>query len=270
MTEKTLPIFSKLAIPFSTILEEYETCCKSKNAEPSKLEAVRDRVLKSAKKCVQDSTDMYAHEWYGNALLFGTDGAPIDIEKATTILEGAVTMGSMQAIRGLAYAYSQGSTSPAKKLPSYIKAVEIHADHFKRMKNDPSYNGFSAYCLFRQYWQGRGVEADHKIAKEYLKKSSVYENAYIVSYMGLLYRDGIVFRKDLKKAYEHYSRAVLISEKNDPHNWKGKPGSPKFGKGHLLYEGLGVEKNERAGLILLKDAAKNGDRYAQDFLDQLS
>lgn len=67
---------------------------------------------------------------------------------------------------------------------------------------------WAAGYLGRMYLRGEGVKQDYTIAKIWFERGAEYNEKECLNGLGIIYRDGLVDKKDEKTATEHFAAAA--------------------------------------------------------------
>ena len=183
-----------------------------------------------------------------NANYYGI-GMKQDPEKAVGILEEEIEDGNTKAAVQLGVWYVEGkniSQNTEKALILFKKAAEKNNDE--------------AICYLGAVYEfGEGVAVNVNEALKWYRYGADLGLPYAQANLGRMYMDGIGVAQDYKQAVELFR---LGTEQDHPY--------AKMGLAVMLYKGWGVSKNTGKALILLKEAAAQGNTDAQEIVDYLT
>ena len=168
-----------------------------------------------------------------------------DIEKAVSIYEEAIELGSTYAMNYLASLYFIGNG--VKK--NYRKAISL----FQRAADLNDCYGI--FNLGMCYYQGYGVDCDSKKAMIYLLKAAEMGNTGAMFLVANQYKAGDGINKSYAEALKWYKKAANL----------GHSSSMKS-LANLYYNGVGVEKDIQKSIYYYQQAACNGDATAKKIL----
>ena len=168
-----------------------------------------------------------------------------NIEKAISIYEEAIEIGSTYAMNYLASLYFYGNG--IKK--NYRKAVSL----FQRAADLNDCYGI--FNLGICYYQGYGIDCNPKKAMIYLLKAAEMGDANAMFLVANEYKEGYCINKSYSEALKWYKKAADL----------GHSGSMRK-LAILYYDGVGVEKNIQKSLYYYLQAAEKGDAAAKKAL----
>ena len=116
-----------------------------------------------------------AHSYFS-----GTDGMPVDYEKAISLLNEAIDLGSADALGllGFCYAHGYGVEENHDIATEYYRRGAIAGD------------AFSEFTLGKSYLWGAGIEINTQEGLFWLKKAADQEMEQAIEYLGELYAEG--------------------------------------------------------------------------------
>ena len=177
---------------------------------------------------------------YKQGLGFGQDYA-----KAKIWFEKAIAHGNTSAMNGLGAMYLDG----AGVVQDYAKARALFEQAGRR--DEPLCN------LGIIYYNGLGVDVDYDKAFDYFQQASGLRHAFSQLMLSVMYAKGQGTDKDPYMAFEMLKDSVENGCED---------GIPTLA--YYYYSGIGTDVDKAKAKTLFEQAARNGDKYSQDFLSK--
>lgn len=156
-----------------------------------------------------------------------------------------------------------GDAKAQNNLANYYYFGTVIAQDYERAfywysKSANQGNAAAQSTLALCYLEGLGVDKNPKIAVTWLRLAAEAGDVEAQSNLGKCFIDGIGTKVDYKEGVKWLKLAADARDSNALANL-----------GACYYRGLGVEKNEALGKSLIRDAAKLGNKEAQEILRRL-
>ncbi len=183
----------------------------------------------------------------GKAYLTG-DGAPADLEKGRTLLDGAAQKGILDAQLLLGMAYFAGK---------YLPQDRVKAAPYLQMAAAQG-NAMAQYYVGAMYLHGAGLEKSAEKALPYLQRSADQNFAAAEYELGAMYFQGVGVAPDKVRACGLYAKAAdqsNLAAMND--------------LGWCYQQGEGVEKDLTKATVLYTKSAEAGHLRGQGNLAML-
>lgn len=185
----------------------------------------------------------------GRALVWGLNGATVDVGRGVALLEEAKSKGSLDAQAMLANLYFDGcDVFPV----NYAKAFELAAEPAQRG------NPYGQFVLAKCYYYGFGVQKNRESADEWSAKAfqgfvklSEAGDTLAWNELACCYSGGFGTPRDYKKSAEYFEKAAVAGSAVSRANLCTHYSS-----------GLGVEKDEAKAVKLAREAEAQGSTYA--------
>uniref|UniRef100_A0A914Y0I0 MYND-type domain-containing protein n=1 Tax=Panagrolaimus superbus TaxID=310955 RepID=A0A914Y0I0_9BILA len=216
--------------------------------------------LKGAKKISNIVKNMPAKSDvdHGNRYRDGR-GVPQDFVKAAAYYAKAVREGNIEAAFNLGKFYNDGvgvNRDFDKALNLLMKAATAEGS---LLKMEGSGIPEAQHLLGMKYMEGVGVKKDLKKAFEWFEKAYSNGNAGSANNLGILYKNGNGVERSDKAAFNYFKTAANLGDTQGMQNLA-----------YCYFSAVGTDtmtptqEHIAEGMKLLKQAANNGDIYAED------
>jgi len=239
-------------------LDTFEKAIQRDPLSPLEVAQLRLNIIKDAEQAIENNDSPEAKRWYGSCCITGEHGFPFNIEYGIKILNEAVIARAAGAHEVLGDVYSGVYNTVPQEYLDIDKAIK----HYESADN-----GYCYYRLACIYYSDPQVK-DLRTAIDYCDKSA----HHLGHSMGkCLWATWLYFgewiAQDTKAAYDLFKEVhqETVSDNGEFTSWEAA--TAHFFIGVMTYYGEHVQQEEHRGFIMIEDAAKYGDGYANDWLD---
>lgn len=224
---------------------------------PIEAAELRLNIIKDAKKAIDKNDSPEAKRWYGVCCITGEHGFPINVEQGVQILNEAVMLRAANAHEALGDVYSGIYNTVPEEYFDIEKAIK----HYE--KED---NGFTQYRLACIYYDNPQVK-DLRKALDYCEKSANHSGH---SMGKCLWARWLYFGEWIAQNFEEAYNLFLevhqetAGDNGDLSQWEAS--SAYFFMGLMTYNGEFVQQEEHKGFVMIEEAAKYGDEFAMEWL----
>ncbi len=254
---------ANVKVSFFDRLNAYKDLINKKDVDPEELAQARLNLIREAKAAIEDKSSTEAIAWYGESLLYGHDGFPINVEQGIRYLKEAVIMRNLGALNTLGDAYSGVISHVPSSMHDFEKAVDFYT------RSAEKNSGYASFRLAEIYGGHGPLKKDIRKALDYVERSALHQgddNGKCL--MALWMYDGTLMQRDDKRAYELFNEVYTSEFKKVE---QGATASHvmvccMFYIGMLSLFGENVERNEAQGYDFIQTAASYGRDEALEWL----
>lgn len=205
-----------------------------------------------------------AIKWYSNSAKQNNAKAMRMLANCYFDGEG-VEQNNYEAVKWLKKSAEQGSIDAMLQLSEcYFDGEVVEKDFDEAVmwlrkvaeQDDANAKSYAMLELVERYEYGKGVETNKQEAQKWcnkLEKIAEQEDAHILTRLGTLYYE----KGDYNSAVKWFEKVVELDEEE-----------AQYYLGLCYFDGKGVEKNIKTAVSLIKQAAKNYNSDASDWLEE--
>ena len=207
--------FANINASFFDLLEDYNQLTEQDSFDPEDRVKRLLNLVQKAKEDIANKNSASAFFWYGEHLIEGYEGFPIQVDEGIKYVNEAAMMRSTDALSCLGDVYSGLCVNVPEDRIDFDKAIRNYTKAFD------SGSGYAGYRLACIYGGDPETHKDVRKALDCLERSAeVHQDENSLYLMSRWHYFGEHLQQDFNKAYE-FSKKVIDNSKT------GKPETPR-------------------------------------------